>query len=117
MPHIATAAQAPDSEPKQHPENDISVELEDGALTISADRRREHEVDDGKYFRFERRFGTFSRTIGLPQGISDGDVNAEYKNGVLEVHVRKPEEKKPRRIQIGSSETAAIEGTSQSTAV
>jgi HSP20 family protein len=82
-------------------EQDISVELEDGALTISAERAREHEVEDGKYFRFERRFGTFSRTIGLPQGVDEDGVSAKYENGVLEVHARKPEQPKPRKIEIG----------------
>ena len=83
------------------PEEAISVELEDGALTVGATREREHAVEDGRYYRFERRFGTFSRTIGLPQGTSDADVAAHYEHGVLEVHVRKPEQPKPRKIEIG----------------
>jgi HSP20 family protein len=83
------------------PEQDISVELEDGALTITGERAREQKVEDGKYFRFERRFGTFSRTIGLPQGVAEEAVSAEYEHGVLEVHVRKPEQPKPRKIEIG----------------
>jgi HSP20 family protein len=83
------------------PEEHISVELEDDALTIAAERTREHQVEDGKYFRFERRFGTFSRTIGLPQGVGEDAVSARYENGVLEVHVRKPEQPKPRKISIG----------------
>ena len=95
------------------PEEAISVELEDGALTISAERTREHEVEDGKYFRFERRFGTFSRTIGLPQGVSEGDVSAHYEHGVLQVHVRKPEQPKPRKIEIGVSGPKTIEGQKQ----
>src|SRR5213080_239105 len=53
------------------PEDKISVELDDGALTITAERERNVEVEDGKYFRFERRFGTFTRTIGVPQGIAE----------------------------------------------
>ena len=93
------------------PENDISVELEDGALTISAERPREHTVEDGKYFRFERRFGTFSRTIGLPQGVGEDAVSAKYEHGVLEVHVRKPEQPKPRKIEIGvGTDHKTIEG-------
>ena len=83
------------------PEDKISVELEDGALTISATREREQKVEDGRYYRLERRFGSFSRTIGLPQGVSDTDVKAQYENGVLEVHVAKPEQPKPRKIEIG----------------
>ena len=93
------------------PEEDISVELEDGALTINAERGRAHEVEDGKYFRFERRFGTFSRTIGLPQGVGEDAVSAKYEHGVLEVHVRKPEQPKPRKIEIGvGSGHKTIEG-------
>ena len=93
------------------PEQDISVELEDGALTITAERAREQKVEDGKYFRFERRFGTFSRTIGLPQGVAEEAVSAKYEHGVLEVHVRKPEQPKPRKIEIGvGSGHKTIEG-------
>src|SRR4029453_10554528 len=83
------------------PEDKVSVELEDGALTITGERQREHRTEDGKYFRFERRFGTFSRTIGLPQGVDEDAVSAKYEHGVLEVHVRKPEQPKPRKIQVG----------------
>lgn len=93
------------------PEGKISIELDEGALTITAEREREHTVEDGRYFRFERRFGTFTRTIGLPQGVTEDSVRAEYTNGVLEVHVAKPEQPKPRKIQIGSA-PKVIEGTS-----
>ncbi len=97
------------------PEDKVAVELEDGALTITAEREREHEVEDGRYFRFERRFGTFSRTIGLPQGVTEDQVKAEYRNGVLELHVAKPEQPKPRKIQIGvgSGEPKTIEGSAE----
>jgi HSP20 family protein len=96
------------------PEERISVELEDGALTISAERAREHEVEDGKYFRFERRFGSFSRTIGVPQGVNEDAVSAKYEHGVLEVHVPKPEQPKPRKISIGVGDGhKTIEGKSE----
>jgi len=96
------------------PEDRISVELEDGALTISATREREQEVEEGHYYRFERRFGTFSRTIGLPQGVSDSDVKAQYEHGVLEVHVAKPEQPKPRKIEVGvGSVQKTIEGKAE----
>ena len=94
------------------PEDKISVELDDGALTISAERERTHEEKEDRFYRFERRFGTFSRTFGVPQGVSEGDISADYKDGVLEVHVKKPEQPKPKRIQVGSSEQATIEGSS-----
>jgi HSP20 family protein len=94
------------------PEDKISVELEDGALTITAEREREEKVEDGRYFRFERRFGTFTRTIGLPQGVTEKDVKASVTHGVLEVHVAKPEQAKPQKIAIAvdGSEPKTIEG-------
>ena len=98
------------------PEDKISVELEDNALTVSGERERTDEVKGDRFYRFERRFGSFSRTIGLPQGTSEEGVKADYKDGVLEIHVRKPEEPKPRRIQVGSASSGAtIEGSSTPT--
>jgi HSP20 family protein len=95
------------------PEDAISVELDEGALTISAERARTQEESDERFYRFERRYGTFSRTVGVPQGVNESDVSAEYKDGVLEVHVRKPEQPKPKRIQVGSNARGTIEGKSE----
>ena len=92
-------------------EEDISVELEDGALTVTAQRERKHEQSDDKLYRYERRFGTYSRTFALPQGVTEDQIKADYKDGVLQIHVRKPEEPKPRRIQIGGGEQKTIEGS------
>jgi HSP20 family protein len=92
------------------PEEKISVELEDNALTVSGERERSEEISDERFYRFERRFGSFSRTIGLPQNVSDEQIQADYRDGVLEVRVAKPETPKPRRIQIGGGESATIEG-------
>ena len=99
------------------PEDKISIELDEGALTVSAEREREESVEDGRFYRFERRFGSFTRTIGVPQGVTEDGVKAEYANGVLEVHVARPEQPKPRKIQIatGSPEQKTIEGTAQRT--
>jgi HSP20 family protein len=96
------------------PEDKISVEFEDGVLTVSGERERTDRVEEDSFFRFERRFGSFSRTIGLPQGVSESEIRASYANGVLEVRVRKPEEAKPHRIQIGvGTEQPTIEGSAK----
>jgi len=97
------------------PEDKISVELDANTLTVTAERERGQEVEDGRYYRFERRYGTFSRTIGLPQGVSEDAIKAEYTHGVLELHVRKPEQQKPRKIQIdvGGTEQPTIEGSAE----
>src|SRR5512144_2982473 len=83
------------------PEDKISIELEDGSLTVSAERERTDEVSKDRFYRFERRYGSFTRSIGLPQGVGEGDIRADYKDGVLELHVAKPKAPEPRRIQIG----------------
>ena len=92
------------------PEDKIAVELEDNALTVSGERERSEEVSGERFYRYERRFGSFTRTIGLPQGTDEGSIKAQYKDGVLEIHVAKPEQVKPRRIQVGTGTQATIEG-------
>jgi HSP20 family protein len=96
------------------PQDQISVEFEEGAVTVSATRERSDEVSDERYHRLERRYGTFSRTVGVPQGVSEEAITASYKDGVLELHIPKPEQPKPKKIEIGfeSKEPATIEGTS-----
>ena len=90
----------------------ISVEAEDGALTVTAERTRSEEVSQEHFRRVERRFGTFSRTVSLPQGVSEEAITASYKDGVLEVRVPKPEQLKPRKIEIGfGSAPETIDGT------
>lgn len=91
-------------------EDDISVEYDEGALTVTGERKRTEEVEGDRFYGYERRFGSFSRTVGLPQGVDENAIKAEYRDGVLEIHVPKPEAPKPRRIQIGSGEQATIEG-------
>ena len=91
-------------------ENEVSVEVEDGSLTVTATRERTNELQNDRFYRYERRHGTFTRTIGLPQGVSEDAIKADYTNGVLEIHVAKPEQTKPKRIQVGSAPQATIEG-------
>jgi HSP20 family protein len=85
------------------PEDAIKVEVADDTLTLSAERTREEERSTDRFYRFERRFGSFSRAVGLPQGVDESKIAAVYKDGVIEIHVPKPAEQKPRRIPIGSA--------------
>jgi HSP20 family protein len=85
------------------PEEQIAIEVQDGTLTVSAERVKEEEEAGDRFYRFERRYGTFSRAVGLPQGVDESKIAASYANGVLEVHVSKPEQQKPRKIQLGSA--------------
>jgi HSP20 family protein len=93
-------------------EDDVNIELEDNVLTVSGERKAEHEEKREGFYRVERAFGTFSRALTLPRGIDPEAVNASFANGVLEVRVPKPEQRKPRKITIGSvgEEPKTIEG-------
>ena len=81
-------------------QDDIAIEVEEGSLTVSAARERSQEIDSERFHRLERRYGSFSRTVGLPQGVAEDQIKAAYTNGVLEITVPKPEQQKPKRIEI-----------------
>jgi HSP20 family protein len=93
------------------PEEKVSVELDDNVLTVSGERERTHEHSGDRFYRYERRFGTFARSVTLPQGVNEEAIQAAYRDGVLEIRVPKPEEPKPKKIQIGTGQ-GAIEGKS-----
>ena len=91
-------------------EDDVSIEFEDGTLTVSGERKAEHETKNEGYYRVERAFGSFSRSLTLPKGIDAEAVTANFDRGVLEIRVPKPEERKPRRIEIAGASQQTIEG-------
>jgi HSP20 family protein len=92
-------------------DEDVSIEVDDNVLTISGERKAEHEERKEGYYRVERSYGRFSRSVTLPDGVDPEAVKASFEHGVLEVHVPKPEAKKPRKVEInvGTAPTA-IEG-------
>jgi HSP20 family protein len=87
-------------------EEDVTIEVEDRVLTISGERKAEHEVNKDGYHRIERAFGGFSRSLTLPEGVNPEAVQATFDRGVLEVRIPKPEERKPRKISIGANSGA-----------
>ncbi len=91
-------------------EEDIQIELEDGTLTVSGERKAEHEEREEGFHRVERSFGAFSRSLTLPKGVDADAVSAHFDRGVLEVRIPKPEQRKPRRISIAHGDQPAIEG-------
>ena len=84
-------------------EEQITIEVKDETLTISADREKTEETSENGFYRFERRYGTFARGVGLPQGVDQDSISARYENGVLEVRVPKPEEQKPKKIELSKT--------------
>jgi HSP20 family protein len=90
-------------------EDDVKIEVRDNVLRISGERRADFEDKQNGYYRVERAFGSFSRSLTLPEGVDADKIDASFDNGVLEVKIPKPEERKPRRIEIGAN-PKTIEG-------
>lgn len=86
--------------------DDVDVEIDDNVLTVSGERTFADKVEDGHYYRLERSYGKFSRSLTLPQGIKADEVSANFANGVLEIRVPKADEVKPRKVAIGAGEAA-----------
>src|SRR4051794_41838900 len=96
-------------------QEDVAIEFNDGTLTISGERKLEYERKEKGFFRLERLFGKFSRSLSLPDGIDAEKIQASFHDGVLDVTIPKPEQRKPRRIEVssnGNGKPATIEGTS-----
>jgi HSP20 family protein len=98
-------------------EEDVTIEIQDGSLKISGERKAEHEANEQGWYRVERAFGSFARTLSLPEGVNADAVSAGFDRGVLEVRIPKPEQRKPRRVEINAhangNEQPAVEGTAQ----
>ena len=93
-------------------EKDVNIELEDNVLTISGERKSEHEERKHGDYRIERASGRFARSLTLPEGVDPQSVHAHFENGVLEVRIPKPQESKPRRVEINvSRREPALEGS------
>jgi HSP20 family protein len=96
-------------------EDDVQIEVQDNVLTISGERTAESEERKEGYYRLERAFGSFSRSLTLPEGVDAEKIEATFDSGVLEVKIPKPEEVKPKRVSIGRGSKTTIEGKAEET--
>ena len=80
--------------------DDVKVTVESGVLTISGERKFEREEKDKKYHRIERSYGSFTRSFSVPDDAEDSKVSAEFKDGVLTVHLAKSEKARPKSIEV-----------------
>jgi len=92
-------------------EDDVNVELNGNVLTVSGERKSSTEDRKGGYYRVERTYGSFRRSVRLPAGVDAEAITATFDKGVLEITVPKPEQAKPHKIEIsvGAGEPEAIE--------
>jgi HSP20 family protein len=79
---------------------EVKVSVENGELTISGERKAEKEEKNKKYHRIERSYGSFARSFTLPDSVSGDKVSADFKDGMLAVHLPKSEKAKPRSIEV-----------------
>ena len=87
---------------------EVKVELTDDALVIQGDRKREHKEDHEGYHRFERSYGQFYRSIGLPEGSKTDQVKAEMQDGVLKISIPVPQaQKKSLQVPIETKTATA----------
>ena len=79
---------------------DVKVTAEEGTLTLTGERRFEKEQQGRRYHRVERAYGSFSRSFSLPTDANPGKVSAEFKDGILTVHLVKDERAKPQQVEV-----------------
>ncbi len=92
---VIVKVEVPGIDPKE-----IDISIQDNTLLIKGEKKEEKEEKGKNYYRMERRYGNFSRSIALPASIDANKVSAECKNGVLEITLQKKEEVKPKQISV-----------------
>jgi HSP20 family protein len=85
------------------PDKDVEVTVADGMLTIEAERHEDKKVEDKGYLRRELRHGSFTRILPLPTKVTEADIKADYKDGILEIRVPAPKTAPAKKIRIGKS--------------
>jgi HSP20 family protein len=80
--------------------DNIAIDLKDGVLTLSGERSEDNEIEEDNYYRRERTYGKFRRAFSLPADVDSDKIKAEFKDGVLQIEVPKPEERKPKQITV-----------------
>ena len=92
---ITIKAEIPGIDPKE-----VNISIQENVLLIKGEKKEEQEEKGKNYYRMERRYGSFSRSIDLPASVDTNKITAECKNGVLEITLQKKEEIKPKQIQV-----------------
>jgi HSP20 family protein len=95
---LVVKADLPDLQDK-----DIDVRITNNTLTIRGERKFEKDVKEENFLRIERTYGAFMRSFSLPNTVSSENIRADYRNGVLTLHMAKREESKPKQIKISVS--------------
>lgn len=92
---VIVKVEVPGVDPKE-----INISIQNNTLLIKGEKKEEKEEKGKTFYRIERRYGSFSRSIDLPSSVDTNKITAEYKNGVLEISIQKKEEVKPKQISV-----------------
>ena len=82
---------------------DVKVSVENGILTVQGERKQEKEEKGKKFHRVERSYGFFERSFTLPDNADETNISAEFKDGILNIHLAKSEKAKPKKIEVKPS--------------
>jgi len=97
--------------------DDVKIEIDEDVLTVSGERRSAHEHHGDGYRWIERASGAFSRSLRLPRGIDPARISASFADGVLEVHIPRPEQRQPLSVPIETGATPAAAPTENAEAI
>ena len=97
-------------------ENDIDVRIENNTLTVQGERKIEKEEKEENFRRVERHYGSFTRSFTLPPSVDPAQVSAHYDKGVLNIHLAKKAEAKPKQIKVNVGREKVLEAKTQSKA-
>ena len=82
--------------------DDLEITVEDGTLKVSGERSMKEEEQTGQFYRIERAYGRFYRSFNFGSNVDPDNIEANFDDGVLTIRAGKAEERKPRRIEVGS---------------
>ena len=85
------------------PDKDVELTVSHGILHIEAERREEEKREEKGYVRRELRYGSLSRSLPLPEGVTEADIAATYKDGVLEIRIPEPKHEPAKKIAISKA--------------
>lgn len=80
--------------------DDVEVNISESELTLKGEKKKEEEVQEKDYYRCERSFGSFVRSVELPKDVQADKVKASFKNGILEIRLPKSEEAKTKEVKV-----------------
>jgi len=92
---VIVKAEIPGIDPKE-----VDISIQGNTLTVKGEKKEEKEEKGKNFYRMERRYGSFSRSIDLPSSVDTNKITAECKNGILEITLQKKEEVKPKQITV-----------------